>query len=129
VTWSVQESLGGSVNQNGLYTAPNRVGTFHVRATSVADPSKSDNSSIDVESEPEPKLAAEKTTDVESEPKLAAEKTADVFRATSPSTAESAPRQRSRRSGQAPQPRTPRRRPRAEQQAFIRPEERPEVES
>ena len=115
VTWSVQESLGGSVNQNGLYTAPGRVGTFTVRATSVADTSKSDTASIDVDSEPEPKLAAEKTT--------------DILRSASPSTAASTPRQRSRRGGQAPQPRTPRRRPRAEQRAFIRPEERPEVES
>ncbi len=115
VTWSVQESLGGSVNQNGLYTAPGRVGTFTVRATSVADTSKSDTASIDVDSEPEPKLAAEKTT--------------DILRSASPSTAASTPRQRSRRAGQAPQPRTPRRRPRAEQRAFIRPEERPEVES
>ena len=42
VTWSVPEvGVGGTVDANGKYTAPNIVGTFHVVATSVADPSKS----------------------------------------------------------------------------------------
>jgi len=41
VTWSVQESGGGTITNVGLYTAPNTAGTFHVVATSQADPSKS----------------------------------------------------------------------------------------
>jgi hypothetical protein len=40
VNWNVQEAGGGSVNTSGLYTAPATIGTFHVVATSVADPSK-----------------------------------------------------------------------------------------
>lgn len=38
VTWGAD---GGSVDGNGLYTAPGTAGTYHVTATSVADPSKS----------------------------------------------------------------------------------------
>ncbi len=46
VAWSVQEANGGSVDQNGFYTAPSwippgSVNTFHVIASSLADPSKS----------------------------------------------------------------------------------------
>lgn len=40
VTWSVQEPAGGSVTGSGLYTAPSTAGTFHVIATSQADPTK-----------------------------------------------------------------------------------------
>jgi hypothetical protein len=40
VTWSVQEAASGTVSTAGLYTAPNGVGTAHVVATSVADPTK-----------------------------------------------------------------------------------------
>jgi hypothetical protein len=38
VTWSVQEPGGGTV-VNGIYTAPDTAGTYHVVATSEADPS------------------------------------------------------------------------------------------
>ncbi len=41
VTWSVQETFGGSVDASGLYTAPAAAGTYHVIATSVADGSRS----------------------------------------------------------------------------------------
>lgn len=42
VTWSVREgSAGGTVTPAGLYSAPATPGTYHVVATSVADPSKS----------------------------------------------------------------------------------------
>ena len=41
VTWSIAETGGGTVDANGLYTAPLIVGTFHVVARSVADPTKS----------------------------------------------------------------------------------------
>src|SRR5271156_3791068 len=38
VTWSVQESVGGTIDSTGLYTAPqNSSGTFHVVATSQAN--------------------------------------------------------------------------------------------
>jgi hypothetical protein len=38
VTWSVTEPGGGSVDGSGLYFAPASTGTFHVVATSAADP-------------------------------------------------------------------------------------------
>lgn len=46
VTWSVVEPEGGTIvpipNTNkAIYTAPTTTGTFHVQATSVADPTKS----------------------------------------------------------------------------------------
>jgi hypothetical protein len=41
VTWSVQEgATGGAVTSAGVYTAPTAAGTYHVVATSHADPSK-----------------------------------------------------------------------------------------
>lgn len=48
VIWSVQESGGGTVSATGLYTAPATAGTFHVRATSVADPTKSASATVSV---------------------------------------------------------------------------------
>jgi hypothetical protein len=41
VTWSVVETGGGSITAGGLYTAPSTPGTYHVKATSVADPTQS----------------------------------------------------------------------------------------
>src|SRR6266478_4091191 len=41
VTWSVGDPGAGSVNGNGVYTAPRLEGTFRVIATSVADPTRS----------------------------------------------------------------------------------------
>jgi hypothetical protein len=41
VTWSVTEASGGTVDAAGLYRAPSTTGTFHVVATSVADPTAS----------------------------------------------------------------------------------------
>jgi Tol biopolymer transport system component len=41
VNWSVTEKNGGIITSAGLYTAPANLGSFHVVATSVADPSKS----------------------------------------------------------------------------------------
>src|SRR5262249_32966113 len=52
VTWSVQESGGGTVNGPGGYTAPGSTGTFHVVATSVADPSKTAVATISVTATP-----------------------------------------------------------------------------
>jgi hypothetical protein len=48
VTWSVQESGGGTVDSSGHYTAPGTPGTFHVVATSVADPSKKATATVTV---------------------------------------------------------------------------------
>ncbi len=48
VTWSVQESSGGSISISGLYAAPTAAGTFHVVATSQADPSKSAIATVNV---------------------------------------------------------------------------------
>ena len=41
VTWSVVEgSAGGTISAGGVYTAPPAAGTYHVMATSAADPTK-----------------------------------------------------------------------------------------
>ncbi len=47
VNWSVVEPGGGSVIA-GLYTAPLTPGTYHVRATSIADPTKSATATVTV---------------------------------------------------------------------------------
>ncbi len=40
--WSIQEGNdGGSITDDGVYTAPNRSGIFHIIATSQADSTKS----------------------------------------------------------------------------------------
>jgi NHL repeat len=41
VAWSVQESFGGGITSAGLYTAPIQPGTYHIIASSVADPDAS----------------------------------------------------------------------------------------
>jgi hypothetical protein len=46
-TWVVTEAGGGTVT-NGVYTAPQAPGTYHVVATSVADPTKSVQGTITV---------------------------------------------------------------------------------
>ncbi len=46
VTWSVQEAGGGTVNSSGTYTAPATAGTYHVIATSVADPTKHGSATV-----------------------------------------------------------------------------------
>ena len=49
VTWTVQEgAAGGAVSSTGLYTAPSSTGTYHVVATSVADPTKTANAIVSV---------------------------------------------------------------------------------
>jgi len=40
VTWIVEESGGGTITQNGIYTTPNQDMTVHVTAISQADPTK-----------------------------------------------------------------------------------------
>ncbi|GLH72921.1 hypothetical protein GETHLI_14230 [Geothrix limicola] len=48
VTWSVVEAGGGSVSTSGLYTAPTTAGTYHVKATSQADTTKSATATVTV---------------------------------------------------------------------------------
>ena len=48
VTWSVAESNGGTISENGTYTAPPTAGTYTVTATSVASPSDSANATVTV---------------------------------------------------------------------------------
>jgi RHS repeat-associated protein len=52
VTWSVVEPGGGSVDASGLYTAPGTVGIYHVKATSLADGTKSAQATVTVSSSP-----------------------------------------------------------------------------
>jgi hypothetical protein len=46
VTWSVVEGNGGSITNNGVYTAPATAGTFHVKATSTADSTRSATAAV-----------------------------------------------------------------------------------
>jgi uncharacterized protein YjdB len=48
VTWAVQEGAAGGAIAAGNYTAPAGAGTFHVVATSVADPTRSGSAAITV---------------------------------------------------------------------------------
>ncbi len=48
VTWRVQESDGGTIDDQGNYQAPDHTGDFHVIATSIADPAKSDMATVHV---------------------------------------------------------------------------------
>lgn len=51
VNWGIVEgAAGGSINSSGVYTAPTVSGTFHVVATSQADPSKSATAVVTVTS-------------------------------------------------------------------------------
>jgi hypothetical protein len=52
VTWSVIESTGGAINAVGLYSAPALAGTFHVRAISAADITKSAQAPVAVSVQP-----------------------------------------------------------------------------
>jgi hypothetical protein len=46
VTWSVAEAGGGTVSTGGVYTAPAADGTYHVVATSVANPAASASAAV-----------------------------------------------------------------------------------
>jgi len=58
VTWS---ATGGTISTTGLYTAPSTAGTFSVRATSVADTSKSASANVTVSLSP-PAIAVSPTS-------------------------------------------------------------------
>ena len=49
VRWSVLESGGGSITENGHYTAPSRPGTYHVTATAMADATVTAQATVTVE--------------------------------------------------------------------------------
>jgi len=50
VGWSIDEGqAAGSVNSQGVYTAPAAIGTYHVRATSQADTAASGTATINVQ--------------------------------------------------------------------------------
>ena len=50
VTWSIQEgAAGGSISATGVYTAPVTPNTYHVVATSQADPTKSGSATVTVQ--------------------------------------------------------------------------------
>ncbi len=48
VTWTVQEDGGGSINAEGVYTAPDAAGEYHVVATSNANPLRSATARVEV---------------------------------------------------------------------------------
>lgn len=48
ITWNVVEASGGSITIAGVYMAPSTAGTYHVKATSVADTSKTATATITV---------------------------------------------------------------------------------
>jgi len=51
VTWSIEEgTAGGSVSTSGAYTAPDAAGTYHVVASSNADPSRQQVGTVTVSS-------------------------------------------------------------------------------
>ncbi len=54
VTWSVREGAAGGTVAGGVYTAPAGAGTFHVVATSVADPAASGAATVTVGAPPPP---------------------------------------------------------------------------
>lgn len=55
VTWSVAEgAAGGTISSSGIYVAPNTTGTYHVVATSQANPSKKGVATVNVTTPPPP---------------------------------------------------------------------------
>ena len=52
VQWRVQEGTGGTIDVSGTYTAPADPGSFHIIATSVADPTVSGIASVTVTATP-----------------------------------------------------------------------------
>ena len=46
VTWSVVEATGGVIDSGGHYTAPTAIGTYHVKAVSLADNTKNDTTAV-----------------------------------------------------------------------------------
>ena len=52
VTWTVREATGGTIDASGRYVAPQGTGTYHVVATSVADPLVSASATVTVTAAP-----------------------------------------------------------------------------
>jgi hypothetical protein len=57
VTWQVEEVGGGTVDQNGLYTAPAAAGSYHVRAVSHFQPDVFGVAAVAVTAQPEGTVA------------------------------------------------------------------------
>jgi len=122
VTWRVQEAGGGSVTNAGLYTAPAVAGTFHVLATSQADPTKTGTATVTVTKPKETKETKDTKEDKDTEEddklpqaeKLAPKETDQPL--TEPRRERPAAPRRRRRDSQQPTGR-----------AFIAQDERPEV--
>jgi hypothetical protein len=49
VIWSIQDNEGGKIDQNGLYQAPSKSGTYEIVATSTADPATKTSAFVIVE--------------------------------------------------------------------------------
>lgn len=54
VSWSVQETSGGTIDAGGRYVAPQSEGSFHVVARSVVDPAVSGVATVTVSATPPP---------------------------------------------------------------------------
>lgn len=68
VTWKVQEEAGGTIDaETGVYTAPNKAGTYHVVATSVEHSAKSGTAAITVTAPAPTFTTAAPTTAAEAE--------------------------------------------------------------
>lgn len=52
VTWSIEESNGGSITSAGVYTAPAFSGSYHVQATTVATPAQQAVYAVTVSAQP-----------------------------------------------------------------------------
>lgn len=59
VNWSVVEAGGGTITPAGVYSAPNQVGTYHVKAVSLADSSKFAQALIHVTSSSLPSITSQ----------------------------------------------------------------------
>lgn len=58
VSWSVVEATGGTIDGTGRYVAPGAAGVFHVKASSVADPTASATAVVTVTAPPPPPVVA-----------------------------------------------------------------------
>ncbi len=61
VRWSVRETGGGAIDGTGRYLAPAVAGTFHVDATSVADPAATAAATVTVAAPPPPPVVVSVT--------------------------------------------------------------------
>ncbi len=129
VTWSVQEAGGGSVSTTGVYVAPTVTGNFHVVATSLADPSRKATALVHViqkakdkekEKEKEKEVIRDKALIREKAVEKALEKAAEKIRETLPRLLPQSVEAQVFATEEGVET--------EEGSAFIRPDERPDVE-